>query len=134
MRNIIMSRPNIQKKGKTIIRYSTASQRECSRTFVTSAYSIGVYCPPAIEPICGIYSSNTVLDGGDPYTISACILDGGSPFDQGSPILDGGILIIVCKNITRNDILDGNREDSFCIVDGGDPFSSSSQRFDGGSP
>lgn len=129
-----MSRPIIQKKGKTITRYSTASQRDCSRIFVTSAYSIGVYCPPAIEPICGIYSNNTLLDGGDPDTISSCILDGGSPFDQGSPILDGGILIILCKTVTTNDILDGNREDSFCVVNGGDPFSTASQTFDGGSP
>jgi hypothetical protein len=132
MLNIIMSRPIIQKKGKTITRYSTASQRDCSRVFVISAYSIQDFCPPAIPATCGNYSDNTVLDGGSPNNTSECILDGGSPFDQGRPILDGGQLGTVCKTITNNDILDGNREDSSCTVDGGDPSSTVTQVFDGG--
>lgn len=86
-----MSRPIIQKKGKTITRYSTASQRDCSRVFVMTAYSIQDFCPSA-PPVssCGNYSNNTVLDGGSPNTTSACILDGGTPFQTSSIILDGG--------------------------------------------
>lgn len=126
-----MSRPIVQKKGKTITRYSTASQRDCSRVFVISAYSIQDFCPPSS---CGNYSNNSVIDGGSPNSTSACILDGGSPFDEGSPILDGGELGTVCRTITTNDILDGNREDSFCVVDGGDPFSTVARVFDGGDP
>ena len=132
MLNIIMSRPIIQTKGKTITRYSTASQRDCSRVFVTRAYSIQNFCPPTIPSSCGNYSDNTVLDGGSPNNTSECILDGGSPFDQGRPILDGGQHGTVCKTITNNYILDGNREDSSCTVDGGDTSSTVTQVFDGG--
>lgn len=82
-----MSRPIVQKKGKTITRYSTASQRDCSRVFVISAYSIQTFCPPSS---CGNYSNNSVLDGGSPNSTSACILDGGSTTQTSNIILVGG--------------------------------------------
>ena len=85
-----MSRPIVQKKGKTITRYSTASQRDCSRVFVTSAYSIQDFCPAAPVSSCGNYPNNTVLDGGSPLTTSACILDGGTPTQTSTIILYGG--------------------------------------------
>ena len=88
MPNIIMSRPIVQKKGKTITRYSVASQRDCSRMFVISAYSIQDFCPSSSS--CGNYSNNTVLDGGFPNTTSACILDGGTPTQTSNIILVGG--------------------------------------------
>lgn len=88
MPNIIMSRPVIQKKGKTITRYSTASQRDCSRVFNITSYSIGIYCP--FVPSCGNYSNNTVLDGGSPSTVGTCILDGGNPSQTSTVILVGG--------------------------------------------
>lgn len=82
-----MSRPVIQKKGKTIIRYSTTSQRECSRIFDISSYSIGTYCT---APGCGNYSNGTILDGGTPSSTANCILDGGNPYQTSSIILVGG--------------------------------------------
>ena len=82
-----MSRPIVQKKGKTITRYSVASQRDCSRVFVISAYSIQDFCPRAS---CGNYSNGTILDGGSPTTTSLCILDGGTPTQVSNIILVGG--------------------------------------------
>jgi len=73
----------IQKKGKTITRYSVVSKRECNRFFTPLP-------PPAA--ICGNYSNYTVLDGGLPNTTANCILDGGSPSPNTYPILDGGSL------------------------------------------
>ena len=83
-----MSRPIVQKKGKTITRYSTTSQRECSRVFMPYAYSLSIYC--LTPSSCGNYSANTVLDGGSPNTTSACILDGGNTTQTSTNILVGG--------------------------------------------
>jgi hypothetical protein len=85
-----MSRPIVQRKGKTITRYSIASQRECSRIFVTSAYSIQDFCPAAPLSSCGNYSNGTILDGGTPSSTAICILDGGTPSQTSSIILVGG--------------------------------------------
>jgi len=77
-------RPVIQKKGKTITRYSVVSKRECNRFFTP--------LPPPLPPpaLCGDYSNYTVLDGGLPNTTAVCILDGGYPTQTSNIILIGG--------------------------------------------
>ena len=84
-----MSRPVIQKKAKTVVKYDVVSKRTaCPPQYTFLSNSISVYCP--IRLGCGSYLNNTILDGGFPDTTSTCILNGGNPTQTSDIILVGG--------------------------------------------